>query len=82
MTAPTLPGSMPNSLEDCDIHNAHVKSDSTELDTYNVMVPEAANAKHHMRPGPLRSNCDVESGGYGFPMRDTIDDETRPDASF
>ena len=82
VAAPTLPGSMPRSLEDFDIHNAHVKSDSTELDTYNVMVPEAANAEHHMRLGPIRANRDVESGGYGFPMRDTFYDETRLDASF
>ncbi len=81
MTSPISPGSIQKSLKESRIHNADVNSDSTELEAYNVVVSEA-NAEQHLRLGPLGPDRDVESGGYGLPIRDTYYNQTRRNASF
>ena len=81
VTSSTSPGSIPKSPKDSRIHNADAKSDSTELEAYNVVVSEA-NAQQHIRLGPLGSDRDVESGGYGLPIRDTFYNQIRCNASF
>ena len=62
------------------MQNAHVKSSFTELEEYNTVMTEV-NASHQSRPRPTRPHRDLESGGYGFPMRDTFYSERRLDAS-
>ncbi len=77
VTSSTSPGSIPENPKD----SCTVKSDSTELEAYDVVVSEA-NAKQHLRVGPLGPDRDVESGAYGLPIRDTFYNQTLCNASF
>ena len=72
---------IPKTLNDLRIHKARAKGDFTGLEEYNAMSTKASTV-HQLHPGPEISNLDVESGGYGFPVRDTFHDETRLDTSF
>ena len=78
--SPTSPDRIPTSARDMRIQKAHVKSSFTELEEYNTLMSEV-NASHQSRPRPTRPHRDLESGGYGFPMRDTFYNKTRLDAS-
>ena len=78
LTSPTNPLDRPHDMEsmakaqnDSCVHKAYVKGDPMELAGYDALLISKANAVHQLRPGPIRSNRDVESGGWGFPVRDT-----------
>ena len=85
VTSPTFGprqmASRPKTLNDPHGHKAHVKGDYTELEEYNVVVSKP-EAMYQLRPRPINSNRDVESGGFGFPARDTFYEETRLDTPF
>ena len=76
----TSPDSIPASARDMRIQKAHVNGNFTEMEEYNTMISEV-NASHQSRPRPMRPHRDLESGGYGFPKRDTFYSETRLDTS-
>ena len=80
LTSPASPDSIPASARDLRIHKTHVKGSFTELEEYNTVISEV-NASHQSRPRPMRPHRGLESGGYGFPMRDTFYSETRLDTS-
>ena len=77
---PTSPDSIPTSARDMRIQKAQVNSNFTELEEYNTVI-SPVNATHQTFPRPIRPHRDLESGGYGFPMRDTFYNKTRLDAS-
>ena len=77
---PTSPDSIPTSARDMRIQKAQVNDNFIELKEYNTVISEV-NASHQSRPRPMRPHRDLESGWYGFPMRDTFYRETRPNAS-
>ena len=77
---PPSPDSIPTNARDMRIQKAHVNSNFSELEEYNTVISEV-NSSHQSRPRPLRPHRDLESRGYGFPMRDTFYNETRLDAS-
>ena len=79
-TSPTSPHSIPTTARDMRIQKAHAKGSFTELEEYNTVISEV-NASHQPRPSPIRPHRDLESGGYGFPMRDTFYSKTRLDPS-
>lgn len=88
LRSPTLPmarprqmARLPRTLDSPGIHKAHVRGAYTELEECDAMI-SMAKATHQLRPGPINCGHDVESGGYGFPVRDTFYAETRPDGSF
>lgn len=72
----TSPNSIPTSARDMRIQKANTKGSFTELEEYNTVISEV-NASHHPRPRPMRPHRDLESGGFGFPMRDTFYSETQ-----
>ena len=77
-TSPASPDSIPTNARDMRIQKAHVNGNFTELEEYNTVI-SGVNASHQSRPRPMRPHRDLESGGYGFPMRDTFYNETRLD---
>ena len=88
MTSPTAPAARPRHatrlhkiLNETGIDRTHVKGHFTELEEYNANIPHA-DAMHRLHLIPTRSNCDEESRGYGFPVRDTFHDEKQFDTSF
>ena len=78
--ATTSPNSIPTSARDMRIQKAHVNGSFIELEEYNTVISEV-NASHQSRPRPIRPHRDLESGWYGFPMRDTFYNETRLNTS-
>lgn len=88
LTSPTFPlarpcqiASIPKTLNNSRVHKAHVKRNYTELEEQDAKLSRT-KAMQHLHPGPTSSNRDVESGGYGFPVRDTFYGGTRCDTSF
>lgn len=82
LTSPTVSmARTPRTLNNSRISKAHVKGEYTEMEEYDATISQAT-ATHQLRPGPIKSNRELESGGYGFPLRDTFYEETRLDTSF
>lgn len=81
MVRPRQMARLPETLNNPRLHKAHVKGEYTELEECRATV-SMAKVTHQLRPGPVNCGRDVESGVYGFPVRDTFCIQTRPDGSF